>query len=569
LNAGERAPSGLRARIERDLKQETAEIMTAFAGLIPPDLRARAEDADAIATALQVDTPAELKWILSASAPSEKVAEPRKQRDAEGESEPAADKPARGSERYERVIELLEEHGPLARSSIQQDTGFSTGTFYRAIEVLGDRITKLPDGRYVLAGTDVQSPVSKPSATPKPKPASEQAADATSSTSEPRTYTRSDGSTRRTPTHPGIEAVPEHLRIYPAAQAGGPLKQRIAAAEVQEKVFTDLKAHPNSLGPEIAMRTGLGKSPVLRHLRALADAGLVEYTGETRSRLDAPGTKPGNVVRAVVNTERTGTLPPPTSARPQDVERVDTDGESASSAKPRPTQRPGVDESTPGDSRSRSGNGASGSETLTDSRQEKRPPQVAEAIAKKVPTRDENRKDREELGGDGAKLLAQVRDYMTDVAKEGQLVTPATISGAMEISREVVLACLLRLAEQGKIKDLSVPGMPAFAYQKPTEPGRAAELDRERARQRSREEFSGTGRADGVEVAGTGRPMRTGNQRSQEIVDAVLAQGGSARFDGRDHVMIMLNGQQRRIARTPGGSGTSARGKAREIGVRV
>lgn len=70
-------------------------------------------------------------------------------------------------------------------------------------------------------------------------------------------------------------------------------------------------------------------------------------------------------------------------------------------------------------------------------------------------------------------------------------------------------------------------------------------------------------------VSGTGRGLRTGNQRSQEIVDAAVKQGATVRFDGRNHIILEKDGKKARIAMTPGGSGNAARNKARGTGVRL
>lgn len=102
------------------------------------------------------------------------------------------------------------------------------------------------------------------------KPQQEQAAE-----SPPRgTYKTKGGTTRRLPAHPGIEAVPEDLRGFPAAQRGGPLKQRVKAAAQQKLLFeivVDRAPRDTVMGDIVAViGDKISQPSINRHLKDMA-----------------------------------------------------------------------------------------------------------------------------------------------------------------------------------------------------------------------------------------------------------------------------------------------------------
>lgn len=67
----------------------------------------------------------------------------------------------------------------------------------------------------------------------------------------------------------------------------------------------------------------------------------------------------------------------------------------------------------------------------------------------------------------------------------------------------------------------------------------------------------------------SGRRVRTGNQRSDELVRKAAKAGADISMDGKNHVIIKTDGGTARIAMTPGGSGSKAREKVKKLGIAV
>jgi hypothetical protein len=418
-------------------------------------------------------------------------------------------------------------------------------------------------------------------------------------------------------TAPTTTTISSALQKYPAWNSGAPMAVRRATALAQKAVHESVTEKPGTVG-ELSKRLGIPTNRVGDYVRDLAQAGLLRLTGEQRKSSAVYAAGDGTPV--ALSAEML-TMPAAKSAAPFAVKYVNayeqllvaqevaavgrpvviaelekrralkgiprnriTDALNQLSAQGTFVVRTGKFRHAKGQTAGRTAVEYKAVAGVPPASEGGSPPTPARphdadradtaagsSSSVELPTPEQNRADVKELGRPAAQVLAKVRDYMASQPKEGELVMPSKVAHAIELPVEITLACLEKLANQGIINDVGVPGAPAFSYTKPKDEGAAARLDRERGRQRAAEERRAPngGVKRGMEIPGTGRGLRTGNPRSQEIVDAVLAQGGSARFDGNDHVMIMLNNQQRRIGRTPGGSGTSARGKAREIGVRV
>lgn len=70
--------------------------------------------------------------------------------------------------------------------------------------------------------------------------------------------------------------------------------------------------------------------------------------------------------------------------------------------------------------------------------------------------------------------------------------------------------------------------------------------------------------------ATSGRRARTGNKRSDELLNAARAQGAEViGFSGRNHAIVEKDGERTRVSMTPGGAGNANRHRLRKIGVKV
>lgn len=131
-------------------------------------------------------------------------------------------------------------------------------------------------------------------------------------------------------------------------------------------------------------------------------------------------------------------------------------------------------------------------------------------------------------------LLTRVRDWAVG-HKDGAPFSVAQGAATLDLPNHTVRVILVELAKQGIIVDDSVPGAEAiFHYEKPTEPGKAAELDQQRRREST---SNGTGSEP---VAGTGGGIRASNREVQAILDQCIAQVGADKVSrtGSDHFVV-------------------------------
>jgi DNA-binding Lrp family transcriptional regulator len=68
----------------------------------------------------------------------------------------------------------------------------------------------------------------------------------------------------------------------------------------------------------------------------------------------------------------------------------------------------------------------------------------------------------------------------------------------------------------------------------------------------------------------SGRRIRTGNKRSDELLAKAVAQGAIiVGLDGNNHAIVTKDGKTTRVSMTPGGAGNTNRRKLEELGVRL
>jgi hypothetical protein len=373
-----------------------------------------------------------------------------------------------------------------------------------------------------------EAPEAEPPADAAPTPA-EPVASAQAAPEEPRrgrTYVTTDGVTRTTPVNPGPEAMPEHLRRMPASSGNGPLGPRVKAAEAQLQVFQDIGQNPGTLPPEIGPRIGMTDGNVGRYVRALAEAGLIEKTGVERFKHGAKTGRVGSEWRVKGLTAATlpggeeapGRVPPPEAA--------------AASATTQPSAPTGG-----------------------------RP--TGAPAAPSACTAEERRQ---------VNAVTAARDWIVDRGDDRPF-SPSEFADALGLTPEGGMQLLGLFAERGIVKDLSTPGNLLYVYDKPTEPGRAAERDHQRAKERAAAERH-AGQNGGEAVAGTGRATRYSNHPdTQKLCERAKAAGAEVEKSGGDHIIIRNPTTKARVvlASTPSSGGSPDKTKKRlaAIGIHV
>lgn len=100
------------------------------------------------------------------------------------------------------------------------------------------------------------------------------------------------------PPEPAVRGaeVPEHLRKMPAARTGGPLKVRVATAEDQLRILNVCEdGRDTFITVELREHLpGMNQDRIGAHVKALADAGLIQATGQNRR---PPGVMIGKAAR--------------------------------------------------------------------------------------------------------------------------------------------------------------------------------------------------------------------------------------------------------------------------------
>lgn len=323
---------------------------------------------------------------------------------------------------------------------------------------------------------------------------------------------REAGVTRRTPTHPGAEAMPEHLRRMPAASGNGPLNPRIVAAKNQRTVYEDIRDNPGSLPPEVAARVGMPEGRVGQYVRALAEAGLIEKTG-TRLKHGVTTGRVGNEwrvprPRVTVDLEDERDAPEVTAPVPPP---------SAAEAACRPAARP-----------------------------------VAEAGAS--PSTTEH----------GTDVITRARDW---ICGREDPFTEVQFAAAAGIKLESARPLLVLFQERKIVTDLSAAGMPLWEYEPPLEMGAAAEMDRARAKGLA----AAAPRAEGsAPVEGTGSGRYSSHPATQALCVQAKALGATIERTGSGHIIIRNRGERVVLAHTPAsGSLDKTRKRLNAIGVRV
>jgi hypothetical protein len=391
------------------------------------------------------------------------------------------------------------------------------------------------DGATDFAGTAAAPPETEPEAPPAPpppprRPAPPEAPEAEPPSSAAPTPAEPVASaqaapdaperTRKSPVSPGPEALPEHLRRMPAASGNGPLTTRIKAAEGQLKVYEDIKANTGSLPPEVADRTELPADRVGHYVRQLEDAGLIERTGRQRLKRGAAQGRVGNEWRV---TSALHAVPRPAEAQ-----------EAASSV---PPQRAGAQEA-PADSA----------------------PPAAHTDAAPVA----------QSGSSTSDVITTARNWIVEQGEEA--FSPSRFAEAVGVSPEAGMQLLQLFADRGIVEDLSSPGCLLYSYSPPREPGRAAELDRERAKARTAEEMDASRNGSGVPVAGTGRTRWSGDPATQALCERA-ERAGALVEKGRGHIVIRNAVTRARVivSSTPSGGNSPDKTKKRlaAIGINI
>lgn len=541
----------LHVKIRRDVDEEADNILGELSRLMSPALRTRAEQVAALAQVLKFPIPTPIAWMLDIRDVQTRDPEGKEYPSgSEGYLQRVADE--RGISTEEARRELLD--GLRALGETASLRGRAAREAEAAEEVVDVPVVRKPEKPDVPS--EVPPPreappratVSvKPAVTPRTGPAARPSLDVQHVVVRPRselgkpstpttpsepaesreTYVRSDGATRVKPTHPGIEAMPEHLRGMPAASGKTPLSVRLRTAEKQFQVYSDVQANPGALTPEIAVRTDLPITQVGNYTRDLLKAGLIKQNGIKRLKHGVESGKVGNELVVVEGGV------PPTPGRPPVAATVATVAEPVSSAKP--------------------------VETVT-------PPAPTPPVAKPAPptVTDEQQLNAaaHTSGSDlsGAELLKMHRDYAVSQKGKGPFTATkaADVLGVPVLASELMFSLLAESARGATVVDAGVPGLKAYEYNEMRTGvagmGAAAQRDHDAAKARAH----GNGTVSDP-VARTGKSFVSqfsGEPAVQRLVRlAETKWPGSASKRGSQHIMI----------KTPNGSvtiGANSKGNA-------
>lgn len=294
---------------------------------------------------------------------------------------------------------------------------------------------------------------------------------------------------------PASLEIPDHLKGMPAARKGvWRPKSMLPAAERQLKVLEFVREHPDMLVPEIAEDMQLDRAAVERDTKELKEVGLLVPTGLRLPR----GKKRG---RAGIKLRVADAVPPTTSGRQPDAAPAGTDTEPASGrAAERPTTARGDAASTPGGST----RGSEPSGTL---------PEVDQATLNLV--------------------RAAYRD------RAGKQVAPQSLARTLGLNVKKVQAATDVLAATGALVMHGVGPGRTYKWVKPTEPGRASELDQQRARDNAERQRQ---RESSAPVAGTGNRPRASNQDVDKLLADCSRAGATISHDGGHFVITWANG---------------------------
>lgn len=368
-----------------------------------------------------------------------------------------------------------------------------------------------------------------------------------------------------------VAEMPEHLRMMPAATTRKHLTQRIEDAEWQHQILSAAAERGTFIAPEIAEDIGdvtdkSLKSRISTTLRErLSDAGLVEATGEQRLSKQAQHLRATN---------------PRGGGRPSIEYRITELGRNALAGReadvggearmPQPIEGPSEELSPPGPPPPRLG---------VELGEDYQPPQQEESVPNgEVSVEDPfpGSAGRERAGvlGQAEPTVQQVRDVVVEL--DGMKFSPAQLcmfaneqAGEDETVNWDLAMTKIRLDElaaQGIIKDISpTPDLALYQYERPRDPGKAAELDRQRYG------ANGPGGA-AAPVAGTGRGLKISNKLVAKLVADAEKAGCSAKMVGSGHIRIMIpSGGTVNISATPSRDSTveNDRVRLRRRGVRV
>lgn len=136
---------------------------------------------------------------------------------------------------------------------------------------------------------------------------------------------------------------------------------------------------------------------------------------------------------------------------------------------------------------------------------------------------------------------AVIRDYLISVG-EGEMVSPAQVANANEITVELALEGLESLVRRGVVNDMSPSAdMRLFAYAgKPKEVAKPAPKD-------NRDDGKRASRGGGSGVAGTGKGMRSANKDVQDLINAAKRAGANVIHEASGHFAVTIPGSGKRV----------------------
>lgn len=326
------------------------------------------------------------------------------------------------------------------------------------------------------------------------------------------TYTTKDGVVRGKPTHPGPEAMPEHLRRMPVASAAIPVRSRIPVAEMQLAVLQDVRENDSRGGvltPEAAGRLDIAAARVRDALLALEAAGFVRRDG-TRLKHGVSSGKPGDQwfaikVEAVSASGPVAAVPPPRAG-------------AASPTPAAPTVAPPV----------AAAGGPSSSSVDSD-------------------------------------VITRARDW---ICAQTEPFTESQFAAAAGIKLESAKPLLGLFQQRKVVADLSAPGMPLWEYVPPREMGSAAERDHARAKSLA----AAAPRSEGSSpVSGTGNNGRySSHPATQKLCQEAERLGATIERTGSGHIIIRHSGNRVILGHTPGTDALDkTRKRLRAIGIAV
>lgn len=530
-------------KIRREVDEEADVILGEMARLMSPALRTRAEQVAEVARVLKFPIPAPIAWMLDLQ--DVQTADP-KARDyppgSEGYLMRVADE--RGITVDEARRELLEQLRALAEyDQLRGRAAREAEAAAAAAEAIDVPVVRKPDppAEPVAEGPEAPKPAPtvKPPATtvtvkPRTGPSVRPPLDVEHVTVRPRSELgrgpakpaaatkkpAKDGS--RTVTHPGPEALPEHLRGMPSASGNISISTRIKATTGQRQVYDDVAAHPGTLGPEIAERTGLTTGAVGNYSRDLQKAGLIRQNGIERLKHGVTSGRAGKELEIVPGALEGGPRPtsPPSGAGGGDV----TAPAPASSGKSPTVESPPSGSSSPG---AESGERQTGG--------------VDRAANEAAAT----------AGSDlsGAELLKLHRDYAVSMKGKGSFTATqaADALGVAVIASELMFSLLAESARGAIVIDVGVPGLKAYEYNEmPTgKAGMGAAAQRDHATTKALGASNGS---VSDPVARTGKSFVSqfsGVPEVQRLVRmAEQKWPGSVSKRGSEHIMIKVPNHQ-------------------------